>query len=100
MVKQDACRAGEYGFRGVMDEEALELGGQVPGASPLVPSNCFHDGSGDEVCGLPPLSGRGLADHGAHGAGERDVEQDMARCVGVVGRQDVDGQEPIEFAAE
>ncbi|MFC3574239.1 hypothetical protein ACFOZ0_13340 [Streptomyces yaanensis] len=78
VVQQDACRTGEYSFRGVLDEEVLELRGQVPGASPLVPFNCIDDGPGEEVCGLLTPSCRGMADRGAHGAGERDIEKDMA----------------------
>ncbi|MGW0758729.1 hypothetical protein ACWD1Y_20055 [Streptomyces sp. NPDC002814] len=78
MVEQDACRTDEYGFWGVMDEEFLELSGQEPGASQLVPFDCFYDGPGDEVCGLLPSSRGGLADQGVYGAGERDVEQRLA----------------------
>lgn len=60
-----------------MDEEVLELSGQAAGASPLGPSNCSYDGPGEEVRRLLPPGCRGLADRGVHGAGERDVEQDL-----------------------
>lgn len=76
-VEQDAGRAGKHVFGGVMDDEALELRGQLPGAAPLVPFHCRYDGPADEVSGLLPLSCRGLLDHRAHGAGEDKVEQDV-----------------------
>ncbi|WP_189588395.1 hypothetical protein [Streptomyces massasporeus] len=100
MVEQDACRAGEDVFGSVLGEEVLQLHGQLPGASPCFPFNCFHDGSGEEICGPLPPSCCGLVEYRAHGAGERDVEQDLARGVGIMGRQDIDGQEPIEFVAQ
>ncbi|WP_030927957.1 hypothetical protein [Streptomyces sp. NRRL S-646] len=100
MVEQHACRAGEYDFRDVLDEEVLELHDQMLVAGLLVKFNGFYDGLGEEVCRLLFTGCCGLADHGVQRAGECDVEQDLARWVGVVGRQNVDWQEPIEFVAE
>ncbi|MFJ9098663.1 hypothetical protein ACIRJM_09260 [Streptomyces sp. NPDC102405] len=46
VVEQDACRTGEYGFRGVVEEQVLESRRQMPGATPLVSCNGFYDGPG------------------------------------------------------
>jgi hypothetical protein len=91
-AQQCAGRTGEYVFRGVVGEEALELPGQLPGAVPLIPFKSRYDGSAEEVRGLLPLGCCGLANRGARGARKNKVEQDLAGVVGVMSRQHVDGE--------
>ncbi|MGV9565640.1 hypothetical protein [Streptomyces sp. NPDC003480] len=99
-VEQETCRAGKYLFRRVVGKKALELLGQMPCTELFVPFNGGDDSPDEEVVGLLPLSSCGLADCRVHGRSEGKVEQDMARRIGVVGREDVDGKQPIELPAK
>ncbi|WP_307056334.1 hypothetical protein [Streptomyces achromogenes] len=90
-AEQGPGRAGQYLIRGVVDEEALKLPGQLTRAGLLIPFKGRYDGSTEEVCRLLPSGCRCLANRRACGLRKSEVEQDLARVVGVVSRQHVDG---------
>ncbi|MEU1800758.1 hypothetical protein [Streptomyces sp. NPDC019937] len=100
MVEQETGRAGKYLFKRVVGKETLELLGQLPSTQRFVPFNGGYDSPSQEVVGSLPVSCCGLADCRAYGRREGYVEQGVVRRIWVVGRQDIDGKQPIEFPAK
>jgi hypothetical protein len=99
-AQQDAGTTNQYVFRGVVDEDVLELRGHLPSSVPLVPFKSRYDGPAEENSGLLSPGCGGLVDRRARGTRKGDVEQNLAAPVGVVSCEHVDGQEPIEFPSK
>ncbi|QUW85606.1 hypothetical protein SMIR_41915 (plasmid) [Streptomyces mirabilis] len=76
-VEQDSGHTDQHVFRDVVDEETLELCGQLPSTVPLIPFKGRCDGPAEEVSGLLPPGCRGLANRRAQGAGEGKAEQNL-----------------------
>jgi hypothetical protein len=80
----------------VLGQQPFESGHQLADALFFVLGDSVEHGLPQEVPGPSPAGFRSLADGGAGGVTESEVQQDTALSVWVMGGQDVDGQYTVE----
>lgn len=100
MAEESARCTEQQFFWGVLGQKPFQLGRQMAGALLFVSGNGISHGLAQEVSG-PLATGCGsLADGGAGGVAEGEIQQDIALPVRVMGGKDIDGQHSIESLAK